>query len=195
MKESKTISEFFEELINSDEFKLELDNIAENYPNLKQELHIRNVMVELLNKTFVNENKDIRAIAEYRRNGNRVDLAILDSKNECNNYFIEFKFQFTNDSAQFSKYKGTIDSDFLKRDSNMFVLIISDWSKKDGDEYAYKWNITPKLSKYICANDSWKKNIEELLDSYTHTQWSYNKLTVKKPFNVFYHIYILKNTI
>ena len=51
-------------IIESDEFKYKLNELNDNFFNLKQEIHIRNLLVELFNQKHKEEGE--RAIAEYR---------------------------------------------------------------------------------------------------------------------------------
>jgi hypothetical protein len=189
MNFKETVNNYFEEIVQSDEFKIKIDEISKNYANLKQELHIRNVLLEMFNEKF---DDNIKAIAEYRNNGNRVDLAVVDKNCSKNRFFIELKYQFTNDDKQFSNYKRIIDSDYKSRKSDMFIVIISDWLKMDGDKFAEQWGISQKLSKYISKSDVWKNNIESTLDSFDNSFWSSYMFSVKQPYEMKYHFYVLK---
>ena len=71
------------EIIRSDEFRVQLTELNDNFFNLKQEIQIRNLLVELFNQKYKQENE--RAIAEYRvrnkkvSNKNiRIDLALVN---------------------------------------------------------------------------------------------------------------------
>lgn len=47
----------------------------------------------------------------------------------------------------------------------MFVLIVSEWLKSDGDKFANTWCISQKLSKYISKSNEWKLNLEQVMNS------------------------------
>ena len=86
-------------IIESDEFRVQLTELNDNFFNLKQELQIRNLLVELFNKKH--KEKGERAIAEYRvpnkkaSNKNiRIDLALVNSNKKA---LIELKYLFPND--------------------------------------------------------------------------------------------------
>ena len=46
-------------IIESDEFKYKLNELNDNFFNLKQEIHIRNLLVELFNRDFKGEERAI----------------------------------------------------------------------------------------------------------------------------------------
>ena len=85
-------------IIKSKRFKRKLAKINDNFFNLKQEIHIRNLLVELFNKKLKKEGE--RAIAEYRELQNetdkniRIDLALSNRKEVA---LIELKYHFAND--------------------------------------------------------------------------------------------------
>ena len=90
------------EIIRSDEFRVQLAELNDNFFNLKQEIQIRNLLVELFNQKYKQENE--RAIAEYRvrnkkvSNKNiRIDLALVN-KSSKEKILIEFKYHFPEDS-------------------------------------------------------------------------------------------------
>ena len=64
-------------IIKSKRFKRKLSKLNDNFFNLKQEIHIRNLLVELFNQEHKGQGE--RAIAEYRVDSNkniRIDLAL-----------------------------------------------------------------------------------------------------------------------
>ena len=52
-------------IIESEEFKYKLNELNDNFFNLKQELHIRDLLLALFNKYY--NQKRVRAIAEHPR--------------------------------------------------------------------------------------------------------------------------------
>ena len=110
-------------IIESDEFKYKLNELNDNFFNLKQEIHIRNLLVELFNRDFKGEE---RAIAEYRvpNKDIRIDLALVNKNNKENPFKIELKYHFPKDKGEFSKYQESIQKHFDDRESNGFILIV-----------------------------------------------------------------------
>ena len=97
----RTKEEMFNKLIKiikSKRFKRKLTKLNDNFFNLKQEIHIRNLLVELFNQKHKEEGE--RAIAEYRELQNetdkniRIDLALSNRKEVA---LIELKYHFAND--------------------------------------------------------------------------------------------------
>ena len=95
------------EIIRSDEFRVQLAELNNNFFNLKQELHIRDLLLVLFNKYHSQEG--FRAIAEYPRrkkpetleagriSHTRVDLSLVDRENKENPIKIELKYHFHKD--------------------------------------------------------------------------------------------------
>ena len=80
------------EIIRSDEFRVQLAELNDNFFNLKQELYIRDLLLVLFNRYHSQEG--FRAIAEYPRkpetledgriSHTRVDLSLVDRENKKN---------------------------------------------------------------------------------------------------------------
>jgi hypothetical protein len=200
-----TIENKISEIINDKELKTKLEYINDNYSNLKQENLIRNVILENLNEYFkLNNLPNLKAFAEHpRENRNRVDLSIVDNeiKNEKGKpqplLKIEFKYQFSKDCDELMDYKGIINKDFNgKRKSDMFILIVCHWDKKEKKVFDDKWGITTKLSRYISGNMDWSTNITNTFNEVCQKSDAQieeiPKIEVNKPFPVEYYFYILK---
>ena len=99
------MSKMFKQLlsiIESDEFRVQLTELNNNFFNLKQELHIRDLLLALFNK--YHSQKGVRAIAEHprlekekttgeeRTSYTRVDLSLVDENFPKNPFKIEFKY-------------------------------------------------------------------------------------------------------
>ena len=118
------------EIIRSDEFRVQLAELNNNFFNLKQEIHIRNLLLELFNRYHSQEG--FRAIAEYPRkpetledgriSHTRVDLSLVDRENKENPIKIELKYHFPKDKGGFSKYEESIQKHFRERESDGFIL-------------------------------------------------------------------------
>ena len=180
------------EIIRSDEFRVQLAELNDNFFNLKQEIQIRNLLVELFNQKHKQENE--RAIAEYRvpNKDIRIDLALVSKNNQENAFKIELKYHFPKDKGGFSKYEESIQKHFKNRGSNGFILIVCDSDKDLRKKFEEKWDIEtifPKLSK---EDNIWKENLEEKFKNTADSQAYFFEITVDKPFKTTYHFFILE---
>ncbi|MEG9329065.1 hypothetical protein V6B16_14055 [Salinimicrobium catena] len=182
-------------IIESPLLQERLELISRNYPNQKQELHIRNAILEIFNECNAPVNQDLKAVAESRINGNKVDLCLIN-RNELENPFkVEFKFQFSKDFNRFKKYRSIIEKDYELRESDAFVLIIAHWDKELKADFDNEWKITPDLNQYICHKNpeqaEWKSNIEEHLKSFQPATLDLREKQVKEPYPITYSFYII----
>lgn len=184
------------DIVNSTSFKNNLVKISINYNNLKQENHIRNYILEKVNEYLIsNSYTDHRAFAEHPRiKGCRVDLSIVNQQNPNNPYKIEFKYQFSGDDNNMLNYWKVIQNDFERRSSDLFILIISNWNRKEKNVFDKKWGISSNLSRYISQNDNWKENIRTSFKQIENTVLiETEKITINFPYEIEYYFYILKN--
>lgn len=184
------------DIVNSISFKDHLANIHINYNNLKQENHIRNYILEQINTFLITNNyHSHRAFAEHPRiNGCRVDLSIVDQQNPTHPYKIEFKYQFSGDDNNMLKYGKIIQNDFERRSTDLFILVISNWNKKEKKIFDERWGISSNLSRYISNFDIWKDNIRTSFKSIENTALiETEKITLTCPYPIDYYFYILKN--
>ena len=190
------------EIIRSDEFGVQLAELNDNFFNLKQELHIRDLLLVLFNKYHSQEG--IRAIAEHprlekektteeeRTSYTRVDLSLVDEKVPKAPFKIELKYHFPKDKGGFSEYQESIQKYFKNRGSNGFILIVCDSDKDLRKKFEEKWDIEtifPKLSK---EDNIWKENLEEKFKNTADSQAYFFEITVDKPFETTYHFFILE---
>lgn len=190
------------EIIRSDEFRVQLAELNDNFFNLKQELHIRDLLLVLFNKYHSQEG--IRAIAEHprlekektteeeRTSYTRVDLSLVDEKVPKAPFKIELKYHFPKDKGGFSEYQESIQKYFKNRGSNGFILIVCDSDKDLRKKFEEKWDIEtifPKLSK---EDNIWKENLEEKFKNTADSQAYFFEITVDKPFETTYHFFILE---
>ena len=180
------------EIIHSNEFRVQLAELNDNFFNLKKEIQIRNLLVEIFNQKHKQENE--RAIAEYRvpNKDIRIDLALVSKNNQENAFKIELKYHFPKDKGGFSKYEESIQKHFKNRGSNGFILIVCDSDKDLRKKFEEKWDIDtifPKLSK---ENNTWKENLEEKFKNTADSQAYFFEITVDKPFKTTYHFFILE---
>lgn len=188
------------EIIHSNEFRVQLAELNDNFFNLKQEIHIRNLLLVLFNRYHSQEG--FRAIAEYPRkpetledgriSHTRVDLSLVDRENKENPFKIELKYHFPKDKGGFSEYQESIQKHFKNRGSNGFILIVCDSDKDLRKKFEEKWDIEtifPKLSK---EDNIWKENLEEKFKNTADSQAYFFEITVDKPFKTTYHFFILE---
>jgi hypothetical protein len=190
------------EIIRSDEFRVQLAELNDNFFNLKQELHIRDLLLVLFNKYHSQEG--FRAIAEHprlekektteeeRTSYTRVDLSLVDEKVPKAPFKIELKYHFPKDKGGFSEYQESIQKHFKNRKSNGFILIVCDSDKDLRKKFEEKWDIEtifPKLSK---EDNIWKENLEEKFKNTADSQAYFFEITVDKPFKTTYHFFILE---
>ena len=196
------MSKMFKQLlsiIESDEFRVQLTELNNNFFNLKQELHIRDLLLALFNK--YHSQKGVRAIAEHPREKTikeecisytRVDLSLVDENFPKNPFKIEFKYHFPKDKGGFSEYQESIQKHFENRNSNGFILIVCDSDKDLRKKFEERWDVDtifPKLSK---EDNIWKENLEDKFKNTADSQAYFFEITVEKPFETTYHFFILE---
>ena len=191
----RTKEEMFDSLISiikSDEFKNKLNELNDNFFNLKQEIHIRNLLVELFNQKHKEQGK--RAIAEYPRIAKtRVDLSLIDKNNTETPFKIEFKYHFPKDKGGFSEYQESIQKHFKNRKSNGFILIVCDSNANKRKEFEKIWlNKKTKFSKLSSEDNIWKENLQEKFKNTADSQAYFFEITVENPFETTYHFFILE---
>ena len=180
-------------IIESDEFRVQLTELNDNFFNLKQEIHIRNLLVELFNRYFKGEE---RAIAEYRvpnkkiPNKNiRIDLAL---KNKNEEILIELKYHFANDPQI---REESLRNYFEKRiECNYLISIICNGKEKTRNAYEADWGIKTMFGSRYSEDSQWKKLLEKQFKS-LESESNYLKpieITVEKPFETTYHFFILE---
>ena len=182
------------EIIRSDEFRVQLAELNDNFFNLKQEIQIRNLLVELFNQKHKQENE--RAIAEYRvpNKDIRIDLALVSKNNQENAFKIELKYHFPKDKGGFSKYEESIQKHFIGRESDGFILIVCDNDTNGRENFENTWlNDKTMFSKLSLDDLGWKKNLEEKFKNTADSQAYFSEITVEKPFKTTYHFFILES--
>ncbi|EKY12146.1 hypothetical protein [Capnocytophaga sp. oral taxon 326] len=191
----RTKEEMFDSLISiikSDEFKNKLNELNDNFFNLKQEIQIRNLLVELFNQKHKEQGK--RAIAEYPRIAKtRVDLSLIDKNNTETPFKIEFKYHFPKDKGGFSEYQESIQKHFKNRKSNGFILIVCDSNANKRKEFEKIWlSKKTKFSKLSSEDNIWKENLQEKFKNTADSQAYFFEITIENPFETTYHFFILE---
>ena len=191
------------EIIRSDEFRVRLVELNNNFFNLKQELHIRDLLLVLFNKYHSQEG--FRAIAEYPRrkkpetledgriSHTRVDLSLVDRENKENPIKIELKYHFPKDKGGFSKYEESIQKHFKGRRSNGFILIVCDSDTKGRENFESIWLNDKTIFSDLSSEDlKWKNNLKEKFENTADSQAYFSEITIEKPFKTTYHFFILE---
>ena len=188
----RTKEEMFDSLIKiikSKRFKRKLAKLNDNFFNLKQEIQIRNLLVELFNRDFKGEE---RAIAEYRvpnkkaSNKNiRIDLAL---KNKNEEILIELKYHFANDPQI---REESLRNYFEKRiECNYLISIICNGKEKTRNAYEADWGIKTMFGSRYSEDSQWKEVLEKQFKSLESKYLE--PITVEKPFETTYHFFILE---
>ena len=192
----RTKEEMFDSLIKiikSKRFKRKLAKLNDNFFNLKQEIQIRNLLVELFNRDFKGEE---RAIAEYRvpnkkaSNKNiRIDLALVNTNKKA---LIELKYLFPNDPQI---EKESLKNYFSEREEcNYLIAIICNGNKHIRKAYEHYWGIETIFSGRYSEDSQWKELLEKQFKS-LKSESNYLEpieITVENPFKTTYHFFILE---
>ena len=181
-------------IIESDEFKYKLNELNDNFFNLKQEIHIRNLLVELFNRDFKGEE---RAIAEYLvpNKDIRIDLALVNKNNKENPFKIELKYHFPKDKGEFSKYQESIQKHFDDRESNGFILIVCNSNTEERESFEKGWLPKKTIFSELSLdknNYKWKENLKEKFRNTADSKAYFFEIIVEKPFETTYHFFILE---
>ena len=182
-------------IIESDEFRVQLSELNDNFFNLKQEIHIRNLLVELFNQKYKEEGE--RAIAEYRvpNKDIRIDLALVNKDNKENTFKIELKYHFPKDKGGFSEYQESIQKHFEDRESNGFILIVCNSNTEERESFEKVWLFKKAIFSELSLdknNYKWKVNLEEKFRNTADSKAYFFEITVEKPFETTYHFFILE---
>lgn len=172
----KIYAEKIIEIIESKEFKKNLESDYYNFPNQKLEFHIRNNIVKIFNskKKYLD-----RAFAEHPRykykinSKNKrvsVDFSIC-SKTDVK-FTMEIKYNFTNDDLRFEKYGHVIEKNFVNRIWNekdekihAFLLIICETDRTKLKNFQEKWNTNDMLQYQTKRTENiWKNNIDKVFN-------------------------------
>ena len=183
------------EIIHSNEFRVQLAELNDNFFNLKQELHIRNLLLVLFNRYHSQEG--FRAIAEYRgcpKKNIRIDLALVKRSPE-EEILIEFKYHFPED-PQIEK-KQSLKKYFEERkECDYLISIICNGNEGIRKAYEDDWGIKTMFSGRYSEDFEWKKLLEKQFESLESENKSLKpiEVTIKvdKPFETTYHFFILE---
>ena len=178
------------EIIRSDEFRVQLAELNDNFFNLKQELYIRDLLVEFFNQKC---KEDERAIAEYRKDPNkniRIDLALV-KRSPKEEILIEFKYHFPKD-PQIEK-KQSLKKYFEERkECDYLISIVCNGNKEKREQFEEKWlNKETIFADRYSGDSQWKEKLVEELKPLGRSFDSI-EIEVDKPFETTYHFFILE---
>ena len=180
-------------IIKSNEFKEKLNELNDNFFNLKQEIHIRNLLVELFNQKYKEQGE--RAIAEYRVDPNkniRIDLALVNKDNKKNPLKIEFKYHFPED-REIKKTKSLSRYFKERTECNYLIAIICNDNEETRKEFENEWLIKNTIfANSYSKGSEWRKKIEEEFESLKSENKFLDPIIVEKPFKTSYHFFILE---
>ncbi len=183
-----------ETVLNSPNFTEFLGKMNSNFFNIKQELLIRNYLVESLNQKF-NQSTEYRALAEYPREGNKkVDLSI---NSKIDSYLVELKFQFTRDIKRHSCFRKTIEVNLFERNISgasidLLIIIVAEWGITDFNSYIEKYGANLKLSQYQSSDSTWFDTLFKDLSSNSRIKFEVLNVGVENPFDTKYSIFMVE---
>lgn len=185
-------------IISSNSFHESLTEINENFFNLKQESHIRNVLLIYINNFFKKNNINYKALSEYPRiNDTRVDLSIVNLNYLDEIFKIELKFQLVGDYKpnHLIHRKNEISYDFEEKDSDLFILIIIEWDDYEKLAFDKTCGLEKSLIHYNKGKlVSWREEISLLFQSFQNTTLHiHKKIEISKPYKTAYQFYFLTN--
>lgn len=185
------IRKIFLQILKSQDFKDKLQSINQNYPNLKQENFIRNLLLEMLNEVYFENDLSFKAFAEHPRENGRTDLSIVNKEKE-QIFKVELKFQFTKDDQNFINYGRIIKKDFNIKNSDLFILIVCRFDIERKKEFDKTWGISSNLSRYHSKTEEWKENITTCFKEFSeNTELQEAEFSFSKPYPTTYNFYLL----
>lgn len=185
-------------IISSNKFHENLAEINENFFNLKQESHIRNILLIHINNFFKKNHVNYKALSEYPRiNNTRVDLSIVNLDYLDEIFKIELKFQLVGDYKQnhLIRRKNEIAYDFQEKESDLFILIVIEWDDYEKLAFDKTCGLEKSLINYNKGNlVNWMEAISLLFQSFQNTTLHmHKKIEISKPYKTAYQFYFLTN--
>ncbi|RZF56738.1 hypothetical protein EXE30_00315 [Acinetobacter halotolerans] len=183
-------------IVASNEFRESLLEINENFFNLKQESHIRNVLLIHINNFFKEKILNYKAISEHPRiNNTRIDLSIVNLDSLDDIFKIEFKFQLIGDykRGNIIYRKNEIAYDFNNKKSDLFILIVIEWDDSEKLKFDKACGLEKSLINFNKGNTNHWRDAINLLFSDVHTSelYEHERIEIYKPYKTLYHFYFL----
>lgn len=184
------------ELIKGEAFNEFLISTNSNFFNIKQELIIRNDLVQSLNSS----SKQLKAFAEYpRENNKKVDLSIIDHRTGTIEYQIEIKFQYPKDVIIWHSFDSTIDNILNQRSFNgkkidLLILVISEWNNDEYVKYCNKVCVKSTLTKYQKTKKDWISTLENDLQTREFDVERFD-IQISSPIMTNYYFYLIEKKV
>lgn len=195
---SNQYKSLIQQILKSETFAKEISRIAHNFPNVKQEYLIRNLLIILLNEELAKQTDSIRVFADHPRRGNQYDMSIVDKnlvtsspKQSC--YKVDFKYQFSNDFRTRKTLHAFFDECFIKRDTELFIYILAHKEIEKKQKFDKDWGITSNLGHYICRSSDWLDLMNDAVA--THPQIIRNEpisLYINEHYTKEYHFFLME---
>ena len=187
-------------IIASSNFHESLVEINENFFNLKQESHIRNVLLIHINNFFKKESLNYKALSEYPRfNKTRVDLSIINLECPDEIFKIELKFQLVGDYKEHCLVDRNkeITNDFQEKKSDLFILIVIEWNDDEKLAFDKKCGLEKSLINFNKGKlVNWRTAISVLFQNFHDTiVYEHKKIEILKPYKTAYQFYFLTHKI
>lgn len=121
------------EVILSPDFDVCLNRIAENFPNIRQDITLRNALVMQLNDKLKALNKSsIKVFTEHPiteityggvRKRVQYDLSFVNQQ-EKEPYTIAMKYKFSGELTTSVEFMRLFRADFINREADLYLLIL-----------------------------------------------------------------------
>lgn len=183
-------------IVSSNNFHESLIEINENFFNLKQESHIRNVLLIHINNFFKDNSLNYKALSEHPRiNNTRVDLSIVNLDYLDEIFKIELKFQLVGDykKSYLIHRANEIAYDFQKKKSDLFILIVIEWDDYEKLDFDKKCGLEKSLINFNKGSlVNWREAISLLFQNFHDTTLHvHTKIEISKPYKTAYQFYFL----
>lgn len=195
MLEQKVYKNWIVETLQSTAFNKQMIIVNKNFSNLKQEGHIRNTLLILLNEMFEQQNLRYLALSEYPRiNHGRTDLSLTNLCDLSIPFKIELKFQMKGD---FVGHKNLairsmeLEKDLFDKQSDLFMLIIIEWDDEHKEAYDRKIGLDSSLVKFNDNKmiDTWENGVEQVLSQ--RCRFTKETVIIDEPYFTKYHFYLV----
>ncbi|MDM1065029.1 hypothetical protein HXZ88_05270 [Myroides odoratimimus] len=156
-----------ESILTSNEFRDRLEQVNDNFPNLKQEHLIRDVILSMYNQQ---NTPSYRAFSEHPRKWElsyetkakkkigRVDLSFNKAGELDGAYKIELKFFFTKDIK--NGRDSSVEKNFIKKECDLLMIIVQEFLDVEAKvAYDQTWGIDTNLLRYQLGANAREKQI------------------------------------
>ena len=193
------------EVILSPDFDVCLNRIAENFPNIRQDITLRNALVMQLNDKLIALNKSSikvfteHPITEIAHGGvlKRVqyDFSFVNQQ-EKEPYTIAMKYKFSGELTTSVEFMRLFRADFIDREADLYLLILTDADLEKQNLYDKSWGINTEFIELFSREKDWLKAAISAIktsDEVT-TEEPIHKI-VSQPFHKDYWIFLIEKKI